>query len=290
MFGTALCHLPETMIDYQRLITALARPSSELGVLPKLAALRPDFQIHLYDQLPSTNQTAWQLLDQGHGAGTVVIAAAQTAGRGQWGRTWTSPPGGLYLSLVLEPEMPLHDSHLLTLTSAWGIATSLINLSIPIQIKWPNDLVSQGAKVGGILTESRLSKSSAARTSLQLQQVVIGVGLNWDNPLPANAASLRQLLPEGASGQVNTLEELTAIALRGILQGFYYWQQQGEAAFVKAYTQKLVHYGKEVKLDGHIARVEGVSLQGDLIVSLQHNGQKFARSLKPGEISLGYNG
>ncbi|NEQ46350.1 MAG: biotin--[acetyl-CoA-carboxylase] ligase [Leptolyngbya sp. SIOISBB] len=278
------------MIDYQRLITALVRPSSELGILPELAALRPDFQLHLYDRLPSTNQTAWQLIDQGHGAGTVVIAAEQTAGRGQWGRTWASPPGGLYLSLVLEPEMPLRHSNLLTLTSAWGIATSLLNLAIPIQIKWPNDLVSQGSKVGGILTESRLATSTTARASPQLQQVVIGVGLNWDNPLPTNAASIRQLLPDEASTRIKTLEDLAAIALRGILQGFYYWQQQGNSAFVNAYIQKLAHHGKKVKLDGHIARVEGVTLQGDLIVSLQHNGQKFVRFLKPGEISLGYNG
>ncbi len=277
------------MIDYRRLTTALARPSSELGILPELSALRPDFQLHLYDQLPSTNQTAWQLIDQGHGAGTVLIAGEQTAGRGQWGRIWTSPPGGLYLSLVLEPEMPLHQSNLLTLTSAWGITTSLNNLAIPIQIKWPNDLISQGSKVGGILTESRLAISVTTSASPQLQQVVIGVGLNWDNPLPTNAASIRQLLTDGAATQIKTLEDLAAIALRGILQGFYYWQQQGDTAFVNAYIEKLAHQGKKVRLDGHIGSVEGVSLEGDLIVSLQQNGQKFVRSLKPGEISLGYN-
>ncbi|MEO0377981.1 MAG: biotin--[acetyl-CoA-carboxylase] ligase, partial [Cyanobacteria bacterium P01_A01_bin.17] len=148
---------PRFMIDYQCLNTALARSSSALGILPELAALRPDLQIHLYDQLPSTNQTAWQLIDQGYGAGTVVIAGEQTAGRGQWGRTWASPPGGLYLSLVLEPEMPLHHSNLLTLASAWGMAASLNNLAIPIQIKWTNDLISSASKVGGILTESRLA-------------------------------------------------------------------------------------------------------------------------------------
>ncbi|RZM74683.1 biotin--[acetyl-CoA-carboxylase] ligase [Leptolyngbya iicbica] len=277
------------MLDAQRITQALTGSAAELGLQAEVASLRPDFQLHLYEQLPSTNETAWQLIDQGSGAGTVVIAARQTAGRGQWGRTWVSPPGGLYLSLVLEPELPLPQSFLLTLTSAWGIATSLTNLGAPIQIKWPNDLVSQQRKVGGILTESRLVKSPTAGDAPQLQQVVVGVGLNWDNPLPDNAISVRELWPEPSVPRVKTLEALAAIALRGILQGLYYWQQQGNAAFVNAYTQKLAHQGKTVTVDGHTARVEGVSLQGELIVSVQHEGKNFVRSLKPGEIRLGYN-
>jgi len=277
------------MLNAQRLTRALAAAPAELGLLAEVASLRPDFQLHLYEQLPSTNATAWQLINQGCGAGTVVIAVRQTAGRGQWGRTWVSPPGGLYLSLVLEPELPLPQSSLLTLTSAWGIATSLTNLGLPIQIKWPNDLVSQGRKVGGLLTESRLVTSPMAGNAPQLQQVVVGVGLNWDNPLPDNAISVRDLWPEPSVPRVKTLEELAAIALRGLLQGLYYWQQQGSATFVKAYTQKLAHQGKPVTVDGHIARVVGVSLQGDLLVSMQREGENFVRSLKPGEISLGYN-
>jgi BirA family biotin operon repressor/biotin-[acetyl-CoA-carboxylase] ligase len=278
-----------SMLDAQRLTRALAASPAELGLLAEVASLRPDFQLHLYEQLPSTNETAWQLIDQGCGAGTVVIAAAQTAGRGQWGRTWVSPPGGLYLSLVLEPELPLPESSLLTLTSAWGIATSLGNLGLPIQIKWPNDLVSQGRKIGGILTESRLANSPTPGHAPQLQQVVIGVGLNWDNPLPPNAISLREWTSATRTPTLNTLEGVAAIALRGILQGMYYWQQQGNAAFVNAYTQKLAHQGKTVTVDGHIAQVDGVSLQGDLIVRMQRGDKKFVRSLKPGEISLGYN-
>ncbi len=277
------------MLNAQRLNRALARPSAELGLLAEFANLRPDLQIHLYSELPSTNETAWQLIGQGRGAGTVVIAARQTAGRGQWGRTWVSPPGGLYMSLVLEPELPLSEGALLTLASAWGIATSLNNLEIPLRIKWPNDLVSHRRKVGGILTESRLTNCAATGDAVQLQQVVVGVGLNWDNPLSPNAISLRELLPEPAKPTFETLEELAAIVLRGILQGVHYWQQQGNAAFVNAYTQKLAHRGKTFKVDGHNARVEGVSLKGDLIVSVGQGDEKFVRTLKSGEISLGYN-
>ncbi|HEY9889159.1 MAG TPA: biotin--[acetyl-CoA-carboxylase] ligase, partial [Candidatus Obscuribacterales bacterium] len=160
-------------MQHWRILEALDRPASALGVLPQWAALKPQLTLHLYDTLPSTNQMAWQLVQQGQGAGTVVIAAQQTAGRGQWGRTWQSDRGGLYLSLVLEPTMAIAEAPLLPLASAWGIATSFVNLGLPIQVKWPNDLVGHGRKVGGILVESRLQG--------KLPHAVIGVGINWDN-------------------------------------------------------------------------------------------------------------
>lgn len=273
----------------QRLLAALARPPAELGSLPEFSTLRPQFQIHLYDELPSTNQTAWQLVDQGHGAGTVVIARQQSAGKGQWGRTWVSGLGGLYLSLVLEPTILLAQKQLLTLASAWGVAASLGNLGIPVQIKWPNDLVSQGRKVGGILTASRVTPATPAIAAPHIHQAVVGLGLNWDNSVPPTARSIRQLLPDLLTGPVKTLEDLAAIALRGLLQGFYYWQQFGDRALIQAYQASMVHRGKNICVDGHTAVIEGVSLTGDLVIKSDRQGHEFARSLKPGEISLGYN-
>ena len=261
-----------------------------------LASLRPQLDICLYDSLPSTNREAWRLVEQGRGAGTVVIARQQSAGRGQWGRTWVSLPGGLYLSLVLEPELAITDANLLTMASAWGVATSLENLGIPLQIKWPNDLVSQGQKVGGILVESRVSQNPsvlAAATRSQtpnMQHAVIGLGVNWDNPLPSNATSIRQLLPDSPQGGVKSLEDLAAVALRGLLQGYYYWQQQGHQALTEAYQHKLTHMNQQVMLNGHIAVVDGVSSNGNLIVVIDQGGIQTTRFLKPGEISLGYNG
>ena len=288
--GTGVCGFIHLLIvQYHRLVSALARPASELGSLPEFASLRPQLQLHLYDELPSTNATTWQLVDQGAGAGTVVIARQQTAGKGQWGRSWASPVGGLYLSLVLEPDMALAHKHLLTLTSAWGVAVSLENLGISLQIKWPNDLVSQGRKVGGILTESRIRAATSAIATPHIHQAVVGLGLNWDNPVPPTALSVRQLLPDWSASPVKTLEDLAAIALRGILQGYYYRQQYGDRAFVEAYQQRMAYRGKNVSLGGHPAVIEGVSLTGDLVTRSTQAGQEFAQSLKPGEISLGYN-
>lgn len=286
-------------MDYQRILEALSRPSRELGVLPQFAGLRPKFTIQVHDCIPSTNKYAWNLVDQGAGSGTVVLAREQNAGQGQWGRTWISPPGGLYLSLVLEPHEAAKNANLLTLASAWGIVECLNDLGVNVQLKWPNDLIYEGHKVGGILTETRLSRTpnndvnvdrtqDAANTAT-ISVAVVGVGINWLNPTPNNAIALASILSGSAIERMQCVEELGAIVLRGIHQGYTYWQMNGSAALIAAYQTKLAYLGKVVRVNGHLGSVLGVSSDGNLKVGWNQQGQKSAHSFKPGEISLGYN-
>lgn len=289
-------------MNYRSLQNALDYPALMLGVLPELRALRPQFEVHLFDELASTSRTAWELVDQGAGSGTVVIAQQQSAGRGQWGRTWVSGPGGLYLSLVLEPNLAIADAALLTLASAWGIAIGLANLGVPIQLKWPNDLVSQGRKVGGILTETRVGLPAASvigeyggdnrltEGETLIQTAVVGVGLNWANEPPPNGLSLLELLPDHRPASLKSLEGLAAIVLRGVLQGYQYWQHRGTSALIDVYCQKFEHLGCRINIDGHLGEVLGVSHQGHLTIGFDVDGQNLSRCFKPGEITLSYNG
>lgn len=279
------------MVHQAHVMAALQRPAAELGLLPEWAGLRPQLDIHVYPTLPSTNQEAWRLVDGGHGAGTVVIAREQSAGRGSRGHRWSSAPGGLYLSIVLEPDVAPAEISLLTLASAWGVVTSLERLGIPLQIKWPNDLIYQGRKVGGILTESRSSGAvDAIAAPSTTHPVVIGLGANWDNPLPDNALSLRQLLPESGIPSLKSVEDLAAIAVYGILQGYFSFCHQLRASFIQQYQNKLSHLGKWTTLRGNTAMVKGVTAQGELMIEVLHSdGEKTMQSLRPGEISLGYN-
>lgn len=270
-------------VDLQRILTTLDQPAAQLGILPTLGAIKPQLDLHYFESLKSTNTQAWELIKAGAGAGTVVLAQQQQAGRGQWSRPWTSPPGGVYLSLVLEPDLPLTDGILLTLASAWGLVTALNGLDIPAQIKWPNDLVLTGKKLGGILTETHTGSEA-------LSVAVVGVGLNWSNPVPAPGIALGPWLKarpgKPFSPYLACLEDLIAIALRGILQGVYTWQQQGNAALCDRYQTHLVNMGQWVTLDGHPAQVMGVSEQGTLKVQTPET--KLIRELAPGEIQLGY--
>lgn len=283
------------MISRQKIQTALAMDSTELGVCPSLSQIRTPFDIHLFETLPSTNTHLWKMLKAKTlpkaaagtpkaAAGTVVIARQQSAGRGQRDRIWHSSPGGLYLSLALEPDWPVTHSAQLTCLSAWGIATAFNNLGIPIRVKWPNDLFYNGKKLGGILTETKLSQPSRCaptpssnrenlNTTAHIKQAVIGVGLNWHNSVPQTGTTLTKILESGSYGhaktKINCLEILIAVVLRGILQGYFYQQRVGSQVFMKTYEKLLTQVGKTVSVEKGLIVPTSVSdsTASDLAVS-----------------------
>ena len=281
----------DTTIDLAKVRAALAQPGESLGICQAFAQLQPRFDIHIFDSLPSTSTYLWELAAAGKaGPGTVVIAREQSSGRGQRGRSWYSQPGGLYLSLLLEPDMLATHSAQLTCLSAWGIATALNNLGLPIQIKWPNDLFFRGQKVGGILTETRVSQlpdestgvESGLNPSARITQAVIGIGINWHNPTPQTGITLSQVIEEMARSnsnpkinKINCLEVLTALVLKGILQGVFFQQRVGSQVFMKAYRKLLTQYGDVVSLGSDLSA---------LAVPLTPSEQSFSADFTASEL------
>ncbi len=265
-----------TLISLEKIQAALDGDSADLGISPEFRQVRAQFDVHVFDQLPSTSTKLWEMLAAGAGAGTVAIAHHQSSGRGQRGRVWCSEPGGLYLSLALEPDWPVTHSAQLTCLSAWGIATAFRNLGLPVQIKWPNDLFFEGKKIGGILTETKLAQSasvsSAAPESSQplacIKQAIIGVGINWHNLVPETGITLAEVLealPESAAkNKINCLEVLAALVLKGIIQGYLFQQQVGSQVFMKAYSNLLIQVGKVVSLESNLSNLDTLILNADL--------------------------
>lgn len=278
------CRVKPPTMDAQKLAQALKTHPKELGVHASGWGIRPQFRCHIYEEVTSTNTELWRRLDQGATSGTVVLAVRQRSGRGQRGHQWQSPAGGLYLSLALEPDLPLTLSSQFTLASAWGVASSLSNLSLPVRLKWPNDLVVAQQKLGGILTETRVEAG-------KIRAVVIGIGLNWVNPVPVGGISLQQLCPEGLSYPLNTVENLAAVVLYGLIQGYIYWQSQGTDALLAAYCNQLVNLGQMVSVNGHLNQVTGITPEGRIQLRPHCPEGELAAvlELEPGEISLGYN-
>jgi BirA family biotin operon repressor/biotin-[acetyl-CoA-carboxylase] ligase len=126
----------------------------------------------------STQDEAHRLAELGAPGGTAVVAARQAAGRGARGRAWQSPEGGLWLSVLWRPR-PGDDARLLSLRAGLALATVLDGLGglPPVALKWPNDLMMAGRKVGGVLCEARWQGDTLA-------WVVLGVGLNVRNLAP----------------------------------------------------------------------------------------------------------
>jgi BirA family biotin operon repressor/biotin-[acetyl-CoA-carboxylase] ligase len=234
--------------------------------------------VHFYDIIPSTNQTAWELLEKGEKTPFVVIAGQQTAGRGQWGRKWESSEGGLYLSLAITPNLTATDAPHLTLCSGVGIVQNLEKYDIPVQLKWPNDLILDRRKLGGIKIETKVYQN-------QITQAVIGVGINWVNsvlPMGINLHSLNNC-------SILSLEQLAAITIDGLLSGYDFYLSQGIDKLLLAYTQRLYNCGQTITIEGCKGVIIGINQQGDLKVCLQSLGASTEICLPVGTISLGYD-
>ena len=161
------------------------------------------------DSVPSTNSLASQLAVSGCPDGTVVIAKSQIAGRGRRGRTWHSPrEGGLWFSVVLRPLIPPSHAQILTFLGAVAVAKALRGIGVKSDLKWPNDIMWKGMKMGGVLTESVVIGG-------KMKYAILGIGLNVSmgrEDFPAGLSDSSVSVSMAAGKAVNQ-----AGLLRGIL-------------------------------------------------------------------------
>ena len=235
----------------------------------------------VFNSLPSTNTKLWELIDGQvkcpHGA----IALQQTAGKGQWGHTWVSTTGGLYLSVALNLDLEIANYPHLVMATAWGIATILRHHNLPVTIKWSNDLILERRKLGGIKIETRNVQN-------RIVKAVIGVGINWCNCVPEPGINLESYDQNQGIKSINCLEELTAITAYGILLGYESYLFAGIEQLLKAYLEILSSIGQQVNFNGCRGEVLGVTTEGKLKVQLRSPGASTEVILSPGQISLGY--
>lgn len=195
-----------------------------------------------FEQLDSTNTYCRQ-----HGRelqdGTLVVANRQTAGKGSKGRGWESPEDvALYMSLLLKPDIQPVLAPRLTPIMALSIAKALDKLGVAVQIKWPNDIVLNGKKLAGILTEM-----SAKATTVE--QIVIGVGINisakdFPEEIKERATSL---LIE--TGKVFSKKELIASVMECFREDYKIFLKTCDLSqLLEQYKQFSATVGKEVRI------------------------------------------
>ncbi len=140
--------------------------------------------IHRFEVLESTQDLAHSLAADGAEAGTAIVAAVQEAGRGTRGRAWSSARGGLWLTVILRPTAAGAVEGL-SLRVGLEVAHTLERVAapaFPLGIKWPNDLVADDRKLGGILCEGRWLGDAPG-------WIAVGIGINVTNPVPAELAA-----------------------------------------------------------------------------------------------------
>ena len=144
-------------------------------------------KFHYFPEIDSTNSHARELAERGAAEGEVVLAESQSQGRGRLGRRWESPPfSNLYLSVILRPKLPPVRASQITLMAAVALAET-VSWFIPQKpaIKWPNDILVDGRKLAGILTEAVCLPDRVA-------YVILGVGVNVNYPIDSMPPELRQ--------------------------------------------------------------------------------------------------
>lgn len=235
--------------------------------------LPPGYRLAGFDTLDSTNEEAKRQALSGAEEGLVVWARRQTAGRGRRGRTWISPEGGLYFSILVRPECPANQAAQLSFLSAVAVGEAAApHLQSPesLTFKWPNDLLIGGRKVCGILLES----GGAAQG---VSWLVVGIGLNLASH-PENADyPATSLAAEGA-----THIEAEAL-LTAIIHSFDGWLRRWRTeAFVpvrSAWLARVKGLGEEIIVRLPEQSVKGVfkalNPDGALILEVPGEGERI---------------
>jgi len=210
-------------------------------------------QILRVESLPSTNLEAARLAGEGAAEGLCVVAREQTAGRGRLQRQWLSPKdAGLYFSILLRPQLQQSDWPLLTLAAAVAAHDALRDASgLQADIKWPNDLLVNEKKIGGILAETVETPSGRA--------VVVGIGINLTRQSFPGTLTLEATSVETVTGRVDQLENLLAALIAALGKHYAMLNEPGgRAGMLEAWDERSSY------AEGKVVRV--VEEGGDIFV------------------------
>lgn len=205
--------------------------------------LPPAYRLVALNAIGSTNDEAKRLAREGAEDGTLVWAREQTGGRGRGGRGWVSPPGNLYISLVLRPECPAAQAAQLSFVAALGAGGALGAVLPPLvdlQYKWPNDVLLNGRKVAGILLEGESSGGAG------FDWLVLGIGINVESH-PAEAMyPATSLRAEGATEA--TVETMLEGFARHFQSWVSRWLDEGFAPVREAWRERARGLGEAIRV------------------------------------------
>lgn len=239
-------------------------------------------ELYVCAEIDSTNNEAKRLAEAGAPHGTLVIAEVQTAGRGRRGRPWISPRGtGVWMSLLIRPDLSPVNASMLTLVMAMAIRRGIWKTAgLSCGIKWPNDVVSGGRKICGILTEMSAEPDC-------INHIVIGDGINvldeaFSEDLKDTATSIYR-----ETGKKVSRAELISNVLEAFEEYYErFLRNEDLRALQEEYNSYLLNCGREVRvLDPHGAYTgvaRGINTRGDLLVETE-NG---TREVFSGEVSV----
>lgn len=250
-------------------------------------------QIFSYQSVKSTNDIAMRMAENGAVEGTIVTAEEQTSGRGRLGREWHSPKGsGIYLSIILRPDFRPEQAPGISLVAALALA-DVISVYLPnmVKIKWPNDVLINGRKTAGILTELSADKD-------RIEHLIVGVGINvnqemsdFPSELRPKATSIRDVLRNNnlIGDQSDSTGDRVRL-LRQFLAGFENEYRQYQKTFLQYSLAHIRNYssliGRQVKLMSGNVEVRGKAVDINLSGALEVEIDGRLSSFSSGEVTV----
>jgi len=237
-------------------------------------------RLRCFDETDSTNLQACRLGDEGEGEGLVVIAEQQTAGKGRMGRRWESPAGvNLYASILLRPPILPFEAPRLTFLSAVAVCRAIaLTTDLKPTVKWPNDVLIDGAKVAGLLNEM------SAETD-RVNYIVLGIGVNLNMTAEQFPADLRYPATSLALAAGRPVARLafTRALLREIDRLYQIFLDSGSAPILAEWTGLCAMTGQPVQVDA------GNNIISGTMAGLAEDGALLVRTAA-GKIETVYAG
>jgi BirA family biotin operon repressor/biotin-[acetyl-CoA-carboxylase] ligase len=240
-------------------------------------------EVLYFDTIDSTNTKAQELAEKGYQSGTLVVADKQESGKGRRGRSWVSPSGtGIFMTLMIKPDINPNNASMLTLVAALAVAKAITSVTgEEALIKWPNDIVVNGKKVCGILTEMNAQFD-------YINHIVVGIGINVHNEsFPEEISQMASSLMIEAGGKRFHRAQIIADTM-SYFEQYYdtFLKTQDLSALVREYDELLVNRNKSVRVldpkEPFDGKAMGITPKGELIVDTWES-RKLVSS---GEVSV----
>lgn len=240
-------------------------------------------EVLYFDTIDSTNTKAQELAEKGYPSGTLIVADKQESGKGRRGRSWVSPSGtGIFMTLMIKPDINPNNASMLTLVAALAVAKAITSVTgEEAMIKWPNDIVVNGKKVCGILTEMNAQFD-------YINHIVVGIGINVHNEsFPEEISQMASSLMIEAGGKRFHRAQIIAETM-SYFEQYYdtFLKTQDLSALVREYDKLLVNRNKSVRVldpkEPFDGKAMGITPKGELIVDTWES-RKLVSS---GEVSV----
>lgn len=239
--------------------------------------------LFFFDEVDSTNNKAKQLAEAGVPDGTLVVAETQCAGKGRRGRQWLSPKGsGIWMSLVLRPEITPDRAAMLTLVAALAVSDGIkAAAGLQTEIKWPNDIVMNGKKLCGILTEMNTEMED-------INYVVVGIGINVNmRDFPAAIRAVATSLAQEGKQPVKRARLIGEVLQAWEQYYAVYLQEADMTGLLQLYNDRLVNRNRQVKVlaqEGTYSGIaHGIDRLGRLLVEKE---DRTVEAVVSGEVSV----